>query len=251
MTNAGTAAGAAPAPKGLIARVIGVIASPRETFQSIAAYPKWLGILLLTTTLVAVFAALPMTTEAGRQAAIDQQVQSMKSLGFDVTDEMYDRMEAGSSRMPYTTGIFVFIFSPIMALIVSGLLFAIFNAAMGGEASFKQVFAVVVSAGAISALSAIFSGTVNYIRAATGNATAATGSVANLGALLPMLPEQSFVGHLLGTIDIFLIWYVIVLAIGLAVLYRRRTQPIAIGLLTVYAVIALAIAVFKSSRGGA
>ena len=28
-------------------------------------------------------------------------------------------------------------------------------------------------------------------------------------------------------IDMFLIWYVLVLAIGLAVLYRRRTQPIA------------------------
>ena len=45
-----------------------------------------------------------------------------------------------------------------------------------------------------------------------------------------MLPEQSFIGNLLGAIDIFLIWYVVVLAIGLAVLYRRRTQPIAISL---------------------
>ena len=29
-------------------------------------------------------------------------------------------------------------------------------------------------------------------------------------------------------IDLFLIWQLFVLAIGLAVLYRRRTQPIAI-----------------------
>jgi hypothetical protein len=66
-----------------------------------------------------------------------------------------------------------------------------------------------------------------------------------------MLSENSFAGRLLGMIDIFLIWYVVVLAIGLAVLYRRRTQPIAISLLTVYAVIAIVVALIKSRVGGA
>jgi hypothetical protein len=49
--------------------------------------------------------------------------------------------------------------------------------------------------------------------------------------MLPMLSETSFAAHLLGTIDLFLIWYLFILAIGLGVLYRRRTQPIAISLL--------------------
>jgi hypothetical protein len=66
-----------------------------------------------------------------------------------------------------------------------------------------------------------------------------------------MLSETSFAAHLLGTIDLFLIWYLFILAIGLGVLYRRRTQPIEISLLSLYAVIALAIAVFKSRGGGA
>jgi len=66
-----------------------------------------------------------------------------------------------------------------------------------------------------------------------------------------MLPEKSFAGLLIGMVDVFLIWYIVVLAIGLAVLYRRRTQPIAISLLTVYAVIAIVIALVKSRVGGA
>jgi hypothetical protein len=61
-----------------------------------------------------------------------------------------------------------------------------------------------------------------------------------------MFDDKSFVGKLAGAIDIFLIWYVIVLAIGLAVLYRRKTQPIAITLLGIYAVIAIAIAAIMS-----
>ena len=251
MTDTSAAAASTSAPKNLVARFIGIITSPRDTFQSVAAHPKWFGMLAVTTVIVAFFSALPMTTEAGRQATIDQQVQSMKSFGFEVTDQMYDQMERGAGRLPYTTAISVLVISPIFAVIVAGILFAVFNAAMGGEAAFKQVFSVVVHAGAVSALSAAFSGSVNYFRAASGNASSSMGSVANLGALLPMLPEQSFIGHLLGTIDIFLVWYVIVLAIGLAVLYRRKTQPISIGLLAVYAIIALAIAAFKTSRGGA
>ena len=65
-----------------------------------------------------------------------------------------------------------------------------------------------------------------------------------------MLDENSFAARVLGMIDLFWIWYVIVLAIGLAVLYKRRTQPIAIGLLAVYAVIAVCIALIRGMFGG-
>ena len=55
-----------------------------------------------------------------------------------------------------------------------------------------------------------------------------------------MLDDKSFIGKLAGMIDIFIIWWLMVLAIGLAVLYRRRTQPIAITLFGIYAVIIVA-----------
>jgi hypothetical protein len=244
MTTPPIAAGAAPAPKSLIARFIGIITAPKDTYGSVVAHPKWLGMLVLTSVMIAFFTALPLTTEAGRQAALDQQVTQMQSLGFTVSDQMYEQMEKGAPRMPYTTGISVLVVSPIFAVIIAGILFAVFNAAMGGEASFKQVFTVLAHAGSISALSAVFSGIINYFRGSMG-------SVANLGALLPMLSEKSFAGNLLGMVDLFFIWYIVVLAMGLAVLYRRRTQPIAISLLSVYAVIAIVFALFKSRAGGA
>jgi hypothetical protein len=244
MTSPATAAGLPPAPMNLLARFIGAITSPRETFASVAASPKWFGILALTAVIVAIFTALPLTTEAGRQSAIDQQVAQMQSFGMTVNDQMYEQMEKGAGRMPYVTAASVLVVTPIFAVVFSGILFAVFNAALGGEASFKQVLAIYSHAGAITALSTIFSGIVNYFRGSMG-------SVANLGALLPMLPENSFAGRLLGMVDVFLIWYIVVLAIGLAVLYRRRTQPIAISLLSVYAVIAIVIALIKSRAGGA
>lgn len=244
MTTPTTTTGATPAPKSLVTRFIGIITSPGETFQSVVTFPKWFGMLVVTTVIIAIFSALPLTTDQGKQAAIDMQEHQMQSFGMQVNDQMHERLEQGAARMPYVTGISIIVVAPIIALIIAGILFAIFNAGLGGEASFKQLFAVYVHAGVIGALSLIFSGTINYFRGTQG-------SLANVGALLPMIPDNSFLGHFLGMVDVFTIWNVIVLAIGLAVLYRRRTAPIAISLLSVYGVIAIVVAVVKSRVGGA
>jgi hypothetical protein len=113
---------------------------------------------------------------------------------------------------------------------------------MGGQATFKQLFAVYVHSTAISAVGQLFTGPLNYFRGSMSSAT-------NLAVLLPMIDEHSFIGRLLGMIDLFLIWWLVLLAIGLGVLYRRRTQPIAIGLFGVYAVIILAAAAVMSAFG--
>jgi hypothetical protein len=76
-------------------------------------------------------------------------------------------------------------------------------------------------------------------------------STTNLAIFLPFLDESSFVARFLGSIDLIFIWWMISLAIGLGVLYRKRTGPIAITLLSVYAAIGLIIAAVKSISTGA
>lgn len=243
MANATVQTGATPAPKSLPARFIGIITSPRETFESVVAHPKWLGMLAVTTLIVIFGTVLPMTTDAGRDAALDAQVRQMESFGIQVNDQMYAQMRSRMGIAPYTTAASVLIVAPIITAVMAGILFAIFNAVMGGTASFKQIYSVVVHAGAISALGQLFTGPLNYFR---GTMTSAT----NLSVLLPMLPEGSFVARLAGMIDLFVVWWVFVLAIGLAVLYRRRTQPVATALFGVYAVVALSVAAVMSRLGG-
>ena len=226
----------------LLARVIGVVTSPGATFKSVVAHPKWLGVLVLTTVVGAVFAALPMTTEGGQQAAIDTNVKTMEGLGVQVTDDMYAGMQRSASNMAYTTGGSVLLIVPLFALVLSGILFGIF-AITGGGATFKQVFTVYVHAAVISTLGGVFTGTINYFRQSMSSAT-------NLSAMLPMLEEGTFVARLAGFVDLFVIWWLTVLAIGLAVLYRRKTQSVAIILFSIYAVIALAIAGVMSMVAG-
>jgi hypothetical protein len=130
-----------------------------------------------------------------------------------------------------------------MTLITAGLLFAIFNAGLGGDASFKQVFSVVTHAGVVMLLQALLVMPLNYVRESTTSAF-------NLAVFLPMLDESSLAARFLGMIDLFLVWWVIVLAIGLAVLYRRRTGPVVTGLLIAYVVIAGGIALIMRAVAG-
>ena len=224
----------------VFSRFVGILTAPGATFASVAAHPKWLGMALLVSVMIGIFAALPLSTPEGKAAYVDQSIRAIERFGFTVNDEMLAGMEKSAERAVYTTGISMLFVIPLGALITSGILFAIFNAAMGGNARFKQLFAVVVHCFVISAVGAAFTGVINYLRGTMSN------SVANLGALLPMLPENSFLANVAGMIDVFSIWGIVVLAIGLAVLYRRKTQPIATTLFIIYGVVVIAIAALTS-----
>jgi hypothetical protein len=236
MANAAVHTGASPAPKSLPARFVGIITSPRETYESVTAHPVWFGMLAL----VAVHNGTPR-----RRASVDKN-WSDAWLDMMVARGVSDQQLQGMQRIAPFVGYFAagqfLILLPIFALVISGILFAVFNAAMGGTSTFKQNLAVVVHAGPISILSALFTMPLNYWRGTMSSGT-------NLGVLLPMLPEKSFAAQFLGLIDLFLIWQLVVLSIGLAVLYRRRTQPIATALLAVYVVIALIIAFVRGGTG--
>lgn len=239
MANETTPTGTGPAEMNVISRFIGIITSPRDTFASVVARPKWLVMYLLTAIIMAIFAALPMTTDAGQQAVLDQQVSSMEAFGFDVSDQMYEQMRARTAFAAYQTAGSMLFIMIIWWAVLAGILWAVFNAAMGGDARYKQVLSVLIHSAVISALGQVFTGTINYFRGAVTSAT-------SLSAILPIFEDDTFAGRLAGAIDLFAIWWIIVLAIGLGVLYRRKTQPIAITLFAVYAVIAIGIAAIMS-----
>jgi Yip1 domain len=242
MTNPTTDAGATVAPMGLLSRFVGVITSPKATFEAVVAHPRWFGMLALVTIVVAVCVSLPLTTEAGRQAALDNNIRQMENFGVQVNDQMYANMAKGMRYAVYQTFFSVLCVGPIVTVIIAGILYGVFAVLMGGQATFKQLFAVYVHSTAISAAGQLFTGPLNYFRGSMSSAT-------NLGVLLPMIDDHSFIGRLLGMIDLFLVWWLVLLAIGLGVLYKRRTQPIAIGLFAVYVVIILAAAAVMSAFG--
>jgi hypothetical protein len=226
--------------KGLLARVTGVFVSPRATYANVAARPKWFGVLALCTLIVAGGFFTLLSTEVGQQAVLDQQEQFMESFGIKLNDAQVAQMESRVEYARYTTAGGQLVGIPIVAAIVAGILLGIFNALLGGDASFKQVFAIVAHSGVINALQAAFSLPLDYVRETLSSPT-------NLGVLAPFLEENTFPARFLGSIDLFQIWAIFSLAIGLGVLYKRRTTPIATTMFIVYFVIVTAVAAIRSA----
>jgi hypothetical protein len=223
----------APSP-GLLARAIGMITSPGDTFKRIVDNPRPMGILLLVCLVLTVATTLPSMTEAGRRAAVEQGVRQVEAVtGQAPTAEMYAQIETQTKYGVYFAPIGIFIFVPIVTLFFTALYWAIFNTALGGTASFKQVLTVVAHSQVIGALGAAVGAPIMMM---AGKAPTVAGPF-NLGALAPFLEPGTFLAKYLSSISFFTIWGIAVTGIGLAVLYRRKGSSVAITLILVYLVI--------------
>ncbi len=231
-----------PAPIGLGARIVGILASPRVTFERVIADPRWIGVLALGVGAVAVLSSTLMSTEFAQRAILDQQIASMEASGQPASDEAYERMEEFGRYTPYFTFASVLLTIPITCLTLAGLLQVVGYGLLGAGTNFVQTFAVVAHAGVVFVAQQLFVVPLNYAREAIT-------SPSTLAAFAPMLDEDAFAYKLLSSVDLFYVWWVMILSIGLAVLWKRRTAPIATALYATYAGIVLIIAVARTNLG--
>jgi hypothetical protein len=230
------------AAQGLIARFVGIITSPRATFEGLVSSPRPFGILALVALVTAVAVSAPQFTDRGRQASLDMQVkQTEKFTGQPVSDAQYTQMEKMSHYTPIFTLVGPFISFPIFTLIFTAIYWAIFNGILAGTATFKQVTGIIAHSAVITALGAALGAPVQYMQGTMSNV-----GPFNLGALMPFLPDGSFLANFFGSVGVFTIWGIIVTAIGLAVLYKRKTRNIAITLMAVYFLVVAGVAAFMS-----
>lgn len=229
--------GAAP-QQGLLTRVIGVIFSPREAFAAVVARPKWLGAVAIAVLISGAAQFALLSTEVGKELTLDQQVSAIEAFGVTISDDAYAAMEEGMENARYTGPIFTIIFTPLILLISAGILHVMFGLVGGGNGTYKQVYAISAHSAIISSLQLVFT---TIVTIAAGRAAGA-----NLAVFTPTLEDTTFLYKLLSYIDVFYVWSTFVTAIGLAVLYKRRTGPIAMVLLGIYLVFAVLIAFARS-----
>ena len=226
----------------LAARAAGVVVSPGATYADVSDHPRLWQALLLLLILMGAIQGMFLSTTVGKDALFDQQIQGMESFGMTVTPEIYEAMERNSGRAPVMGVVGQTVGLTVGALLVAGFLLGIFTAIMDGAATFTQVFAVVVHSGFILALQQLFGAPLNYVRGELGGASA-------LGVFVPGVDQASLPGRLAWSIDLFIIWWLINLAIGVGVLYNRRSGPIATSFVLSYLVIAVIVSVIRSGSG--
>jgi hypothetical protein len=224
-------------------RFVGILLSPRETFIQVAADPRWLGMLVLTTLVGVVTTGAFLATDTGRQAWVDQAVAQAESFGVAISDAQYSRLQQMADWAALLTAAQIVVTTPLVTVALAGIVFATLTAGLGGGATFRQVLAVVTHAGAVRIVRDVFVLPLNFVRESLASAT-------TLAVFFPMLDEGSFLARLLGTLDVFVLWGAALLAVGLSVLYQRPARRVFAGLLAAYAALAVLVASALLLLGG-
>ncbi|HET9195835.1 MAG TPA: YIP1 family protein [Vicinamibacterales bacterium] len=226
----------------MLARVTGVVIRPRSTFAAVVTHPRWAGLLVALTAASCAATAGFIATDVGQVALVDQWERTALAFGQTVDDARYAEMqELSRYGVAYAAATSV-ARGPGAAVALAGVLYGVF-AARGRRARFAQVLAVVVHAGVILALRDVVAAPLHYIRESLA-------SPVTLGQFFGMLDEASPVARFGALVDVFMIWWIVVLAIGLAVLYRMRARVVAARLLAVYVGIAVLLAGTMAVLGG-
>ena len=229
---------AEPRGPGLLSRLVGVLFSPRATYAAVVARPRVLGAFVVTIGIMAVTEGAFFSTQVMQEVLLDQQIKTIESFGVNINDQAYERMEQGIGRAAYTTPIFLVIFIPIIAAVFSAIILGVWGMLMGGTATFKQVYAILAHSGMVLAIAVLFAMPLSY---ATHQMAGA-----NLSVFAPMVEETTFLGRLLGGIDLFYIWWCANIAIGVGVLFKRKTGGVATTFIGTYVLIVLILALVRS-----
>jgi hypothetical protein len=124
---------------------------------------------------------------------------------------------------------------PAAAVMLAALIFGVFTGLRRGTASYTQVLAVAAHAAVVLVLRDIVSTPVHYVRESVASPT-------TLVLFFMISDEASPVARFLGLIDVFMVWWLIVLAIGVSVLYEREPWRVAALFLGAYSGVALLLA---------
>lgn len=209
-----------PHSKSFPARILGVLVAPRSTFQAIATSPGWLGVLAATFVITACVWTAVFETEAGRLALLDRWEATLIAFGQPVDDTRYAVLNTASEQGALYAVAAAFATGPLLAFVLSGLLALALRGRSVANVSYNQVLSVVAYAGVVLALREVIGALVTYVRGSLG-------SPVTLRTLLSGLDESSPITRFASGIDVFVLWWIVVLAVGMSALYRRPARPLA------------------------
>ena len=235
--------GAATRPVGVAASIVGVICHPRSTFEAVVSRPRWLGLLVALTLVTAVARGFLLHTAVGRQALIDEWERTAEAVGAGIDEARYGQLRAWSTYGAAYGVASAVLAGPLLSLGVAAALWGAFQRAPRAR-SFRGLLSVVVHASAILAVRQTLAAPISYARETTASAT-------SLAVWLPLAGGGALADGFLGVVDVFVMWWLVVLAVGLGVLLERPARRLAARFLGLYLAAAFALALALAVLGPA
>ena len=223
-------------------RIAGVLLHPRSTMAALVAAPAFFSTWALLLILWLAPATWLLSTSIGRQALVDERVRVVEAFGGQVDEAAYARLQQSPPWFTYfTSGGRLLLAPPLTVLVALGLVGL--ARADGGSLSGLAAMAVSVHASTVLVLQELVATPLHYL----GESIT---SPMNLAVVFPGFGDGTLPARLLGSIELFGLWWLWLLALGVAAATRRPARRYFGRLLVVYVGIAALLAAVITVAGG-
>ena len=199
-------------------RFLKVLIAPGEAFRVVVDDPRilWPGLIIISISLLLTILAIPEL----KQYTTETLVASGKSL---------DQIALAMKIVVPGALVGTILAMPVVWLAQTGIL-ALYNQFSVGEARFKQLFAVAIFSGVPSIVKAVIS--TGLIKTMGYKASLQVST--SLALFLGTANQTSFLYRLLGQIELFSIWGLVLLILGSSLAMKKKGKGLAIYLVTIW-----------------
>jgi hypothetical protein len=200
-------------PMGGAAKILNIFFEPKRVFESLKIKPTWLVPYIIVALLGIGFfySTYPyiMNQQVERIRNNDKIPEEQKQM---IVEKMTESNHPPLWQLPLAPIGTILVFA-----ILSAIIFFIFNVILGGDSSFRRVFSIYCYSNLIAIPSMIVKLPLIMLKKDIGIQT-------SLALLLSAESKETFLYHVLSGFDIFTLWIVVLISIGLGVLYRYTTK---------------------------
>jgi hypothetical protein len=223
-------------------RIAGVLVHPRSTMAALVAAPSWLTAWAFVLSVWLAPAGWLLSTNVGRQALVDERVRQIELLGGYIDDAAYAELRQSPPLAAYfTSGGRLLLAPPVTVAVAAGI--ALLARLDGTRLVAGAALAVSVHAAVVLALQQLVAVPLHYLRESLSSPT-------NLAVFLPGLEDGTVGARVASAVDVFGLWWIWLLAIGVAAATGRPARRYLARLLIIYLGVAAGVAAVIVLAGG-
>jgi hypothetical protein len=227
------------APIGTVGRIVGVLFSPKATFEDIVRKPSWAAPVILLT-LLSVCVSLAINQRINWREFMSAQIERSPSSANMSAEQKEQRIEGGAKFSPPFTYAIGLLGPIIIMLLIALVMWGGYNLLGGANTNFGTSFGITSHAFLTGLVSSPLFILILYLKP-IGTVDLDNPVAANVGALLPE-DSAKWLMALGKSIDLFSLWTLVLLAIGFAATNPRKlkgskTFSIAFGIWAAFVVV--------------
>jgi len=229
----------------VLSNIINTYIAPSKVFEAVKDFNLKKAIvplvILAVLGVISFWAIQDLATEVGYDSALER-IENSSRIPDDQKEEIIAKMDERMDGPQITGWVASALGGPVTVFFMALIALLVGNTIMGGSAKYGQLLNVTAWAYMINILESIIK---IPLMLSKWSLEVFTGlGVFGIGE------KGSFINSTFNAIDIFAIWRIVLMAIGMGIIYNKKTRPYAIAMLVAWFVLKLIGAGFSSFFGG-